>query len=67
MEEIILRERELRDTIVQIINKANLPAFIIKPIIKELYEQIIMLEDKQYELAQEKVHNMEEKEEKENG
>lgn len=51
MEEIILRERELRENIVQEINNSNLPAFIIKPIFKDMLMQLEQLEAQQYEQA----------------
>ena len=63
MEEIIIKKREFEEKIVQTINESKLPAFIIKPIIKELYEQINTLEQQQYEQA----CKAKEKEEKENG
>ncbi len=48
MEEIILKERETRENIVDVVNKSNLPAFILKNIIKDLYEQINQIEQQQY-------------------
>ena len=44
MEELILKEREFRKKIVEVINNSNLPAFIIKPTLKELLGQIELLE-----------------------
>lgn len=51
MEEIILRKKEFEEKIVNLINEANLPAFIIKPIIKDLFEQLNVLEQQQFEQA----------------
>ena len=51
MEEIIIKERETRENIVQAINKSNLPAFILKPILKDMLEQIEQLEQQQYNIA----------------
>ena len=51
MEELILKEREFREKIVEVINNSNLPAFIIKPTLKELLGQIDLLEQQQYEKA----------------
>jgi len=66
MEEVILKEREVREKIVDVINTSGLPAIILKPIIKEVYEQLINVETQQYEHA--KIYKQkinEEKEEKE--
>lgn len=51
MEKLILKERETREKLVDIINKSGLPAIIIKPILKEILEQINILEQKQYNQA----------------
>jgi len=51
MEEIILKERELRETIVQAINSSGLPAIIIKPVLVDCITQITTLEQQQYEQA----------------
>lgn len=63
MEEIILKERELKEKLVQTINSSKLPAFILKPMLKELYEQLNMLEQQQYEQAK-RYKNVAEKEAK---
>lgn len=52
MEEIILMKREFEEKLVKLINESNLPAFILKPIIKDLFEQLNMLEQQQLEQAQ---------------
>ena len=52
MEELIIKEREFRNKIVELINTSGLPAFILKPIIKEVYDQLIILEQQQYEQTQ---------------
>nr|DAR36287.1 MAG TPA: hypothetical protein [Caudoviricetes sp.] len=62
MEELILKNEEFKEKIVQDINESQLPAFILKPIIKDIYEQIITLEQKQYMEAK----NNREKEKKQN-
>lgn len=64
MEELILKEREVREKIVEIINNSGLPAFILKPIFKEIYDQICIVEEQQYEKAK---NNKIKKEVKENG
>ena len=62
MEEIILKKREFEEKLVELINESNLPAFILKPIIKDMFEQLNILEQQQYELAQK---NKEEKDKEE--
>ena len=52
MEEIILLKKEFEEKLVDLINTSNLPAFILKPIIKELFEQLNVLEQQQLEQAQ---------------
>lgn len=51
MEDLILKEREFKEKIVETINKSNLPAFILRPTLKELFDQITLLEQQQYEQA----------------
>lgn len=62
MEEIILKKREFEENLVKLINDSNLPAFILKPVIKDLFEQLNVLEQQQLEQAQK---NKEEKNKKE--
>lgn len=59
MEDFILKEREFKEKIVEVINNSDLPAFIIKPTLKELLGQITLLEQQQYQEA------LKQKEEKE--
>ena len=54
MEELILKERETREKLVDIINKSGLPAIMLKPILKEILEQINLLEQKEYVQAKNK-------------
>ncbi len=63
MEEIIIKEREFKEKLVKVINESQLPAFIIKPLIKELFEQVSILEQQQYEQA---CANKDKKEKEEN-
>lgn len=52
MEEVILMKREFEENLVELINESKLPAFILKPIIKDLLEQLNLLEQQQLEQAQ---------------
>lgn len=58
MEELIINERKFREDFANLINNAKLPAIIIKPIIKDMFEQLTIQEQQQYELA---IKNMEKK------
>lgn len=62
MEEIIIKEKEVREKIINIINSSELPAFILKPIIKDLYEQLNNIEEQQYQQAIQSKINKEKKE-----
>lgn len=48
MEELIIKEREFKENIVKTINDSGLPAFMLKPIIKDLYGQLEVIEQQQY-------------------
>lgn len=63
MEELIIKERELRENTVQEINNSGLPAFILKPIFKEIYEQLQSIETQQYNTAKENLEKKKKKEE----
>ena len=62
MEELILKKKEFEEELVKLINGSNLPAFILKPIIKDLFEQLSVLEQQQLEQAQ-KIKEEKDKEE----
>lgn len=51
MEDIIIKERDFRKQLAEIFNNSKIPAIILKPIVKELLEQICLLEQQQYEEA----------------
>lgn len=51
MDELILKEREIKERLVEIINESGLPAFILKPMIRDLFEQLSNLEEHQYQEA----------------
>lgn len=51
MDELIIKEREFKEKLVQVINESGLPAFTIKHILKEMVEQVSVLEQQQYEIA----------------
>lgn len=47
-----LRIEEVRNQIANIINEANLPAYILKPIVKDFYTQLQNLEQQELIQAQ---------------
>jgi len=51
MNDLILREKEIRQKIVNIINNSGLPAILVKPMLKDFLEQVEVLEQKQYQEA----------------
>lgn len=51
MEEIIIKQRQTRLRLMAVIDEAELPACILTPILKDLYEEIKALEEPQYKLA----------------
>ena len=51
-QDIIIKEREIKQQLIDIINKADLPAFLLQYIFKELYEQLENLVEQQYNEAQ---------------
>jgi hypothetical protein len=58
MEELIINERKFREDFANLINNAILPAIILKPILKDMFEQLTIQEQQQYELA---IKNIEKK------
>lgn len=64
MEELMIKEEEAREKLVAVINDLQLPAFILEPIIKDIYQQIA--QSKAEQLAQAKINqNKKSKKEKE--
>lgn len=50
-ENLILRKQQLEESLVELINKADLPAFVIRPILNELCSQVMIQEHQQLDLA----------------
>ena len=65
MEELIIKEREFKEKITELINNCGLPAFIVKPTIKDIYQQVENLENQQYNQALEIQRQKEEENKKE--
>lgn len=63
MDELIIKEREFKENLVKLINESGLPMFMIKPTLKEMFEQVSILEQQQYEQA---CANKDKKEKEEN-
>ena len=51
MDEIIIRAHDTKEKIVQTINESNMPAIILRPMIKEIYDQLERIEQEQYQTA----------------
>ena len=49
MEKVIIKNMEFKQKLVGLINESGLPAFILKPIFKDIYEQLNVLEQQQYQ------------------
>lgn len=63
MEEFILKERETKEKIAEVLNTSGLPAVTIKSILKEFLEASIVAEQQEFEKA---IRNKEEKEKQKN-
>lgn len=66
MEDLIIKENEFRQELVNAINNSELPAFILEPMIKDIYEQIQREKERQYQEAV-KAKEEQKKEEKKKG
>lgn len=67
MDKIILRHRKFKEDLVNLINEAELPAFMLKPIMTELLEQLNQLEETQYQQALELQKQEKQENKKEDG
>lgn len=63
-ENLILRKQQLEENLVELINKADLPAFVIRPILNELCSQVMLQERQQLDLAIQRKKETEVKEDK---
>ena len=55
MEELIVKNRQIKEQIVGIINNSGLPAFMLKNILKDCFEQLTEFETKEYNEAMKKL------------
>lgn len=60
MEELIVKNQELREILVKDINSSQLPAFAVKNILKDLLEQINIIEKTQLEEAKKNMNKKKE-------
>lgn len=51
MEELILKEKEIRIKLKEILEASGLPAFILKSVIKDFFEQLSNVEQQEYNQA----------------
>lgn len=61
---ISIRVQEFKENLVNTINNSGLIPIIVEPIIKDLYEQVVVQKDKQYEQDKLEYEKSLEKEEK---
>lgn len=54
---IVLRVREFEEQIVKIINESGIPIFILKNSCEKIHNQLISLEQKEYEIAKKEYEN----------
>ena len=66
MDEIVLEERKLRESLASILNEIKLPAVIKKYALREMLNQLDIIEQKEFEQALES-KNKDAKEKKKNG
>lgn len=62
MEELIIKNQELKEILVKNINSSQLPAFAVKNILKDLLEQINIIEKTQFEEAKKTIDDKKNKE-----
>lgn len=48
---INIRVKEIEETMVNLINESNIPAFIMKNVIEKIYNQLVKLEQKELEIS----------------
>ena len=51
MEELIIKETEFKQELVNAINNSGLPAFMLEPMLKDIYEQVQREKERQYQEA----------------
>ncbi len=67
MDEIVLDERKLRESLANLLNEIKLPAVIKKYALREMLNQLDIIEQKEFEQALEAKKKNETKEKKKNG
>lgn len=67
MDEIVLDERKLRESLANLLNEIKLPAVIKKYALREMLNQLDIIEQKEFEQALEAKKKNEAKEKKKNG
>ena len=67
MEELILKERETREKIVQTINESGLPAIMVKPMLQDILRQVELVEQNEYSIAYQNSQKTKEQDKKQGG
>lgn len=66
MEEVILKERETREKIAEVLNNSKIPAMCLKTILKDFLEVTEVLEQQQYQQAKKVIEQQEKSKEAKN-
>lgn len=64
MEELIIKEKETKEELVKLLQNSQLPAFILKPMIADIYSQLNNEYERQYNQAKQNQEQKKEKKEK---
>ena len=64
IEDLILKKKQLEDSIIEVVNNADLPAFIVKPIFIDILQQVTIQEKQQMQQALLKKEEMKKDEKK---
>lgn len=54
---LILKKKEIEEQIVKMINESGIPIFILKNSIEKIYNQLISLEQKEFDTAKKEYEN----------
>lgn len=65
MDELLIREQELRKNIADLLNSCGLPAFVVESVLKDVLQEVTLIKKQQYEEALKNVEKK--KKEKNNG
>lgn len=67
MDELIIKNKEVKEVFVNTINNSGLPAFILKSILKDLYNELEKIDEQQLQVAIDNKNKKNKKGEKKDG